>query len=712
MNRKLVILLSLLVISNPAFADFKEHFDLGTEYLSNYQYSGAITEFKNALRINYKDNSARIQIINAYLSRGQHYANTEKNWSSAADDYRSALFYMQMYPTGDNAQVSSAIGPVTQNLNTCLNMLKFDRTALSRFNKAKELRAEGNFSAAAYEFSQSLGESSQVKSVYNQIGDIMKILGNEPKAVEYYRKAIAVDPSDIQLRLAYAKLLDKLGSEEAAVEEYNYILSKSNDNKDVLYALERIYKKKLEDSPSDADLNANLGAILQKQEKYDEALEHYKKAEQLSPSNISTRINVGTLYQQKGDYKTAIIAYDSVLILEPNNINANIYKAQCKSALGDDRAAQELYKKVLSMDPGNTIVQNELFNSAKTTMSPQAFIEYLNKNANGIDTTDMLYSYALDLHKQGKLDDAKILYNYLLPKDTTGEIYLNLAITESQNKNYKDALSILNTAEKKFPDNKLIAKAIEDINETILSNQLDIAAEAFNNKDYETAIAEYLKILPATSDTMLAVASAYQNLDDNANAIIYYKKALELKPADSEIAYYIAALYADGEDWDSAEAYAEKALLLNKNNKEAQKLLAEVKKAGISNLLDQAIVLYDSENYDQALPLLNQIIASEDNNAYALYYRAMIFDSQKKFDEAINDYKKAIAIKPDDLKIINYNIAVDYDSMENYKDAYGFYEKYAASDVPEDEYKTYAASRAKELKEYVEQSTKPVADKK
>ena len=244
MNRKLVILLSLLVISNPAFADFKEHFDLGTEYLSNYQYSGAITEFKNALRINYKDNSARIQIINAYLSRGQHYANTEKNWSSAADDYRSALFYMQMYPTGDNAQVSSAIGPVTQNLNTCLNMLKFDRTALSRFNKAKELRAEGNFSAAAYEFSQSLGESSQVKSVYNQIGDIMKILGNEPKAVEYYRKAIAVDPSDIQLRLAYAKLLDKLGSEEAAVEEYNYILSKSNDNKDVLYALERIYKKK------------------------------------------------------------------------------------------------------------------------------------------------------------------------------------------------------------------------------------------------------------------------------------------------------------------------------------------------------------------------------------------------------------------------------------------------------------------------------------
>ncbi|MEE3349976.1 MAG: tetratricopeptide repeat protein [Candidatus Gastranaerophilaceae bacterium] len=712
MNRKLVLLLSLLVISNPVFADFKEHFDLGTEYLSNYQYSGAITEFKNALRINYKDNSARIQIINAYMSRGQHFANTEKDWEKAANDYRSALFYMQMFPTGENAQVSSAIGPVTQNLNICLNVLKFDKSPVSRFNKAKELRAEGNFSAAAYEFSQSLGEASQIKSSYSQIGDIMKILGNEPKAAEYYRKALAIDPADVPLRLAYAKLLDKLGSEEAAVQEYNYILSKSVDNNDVLYALERIYKKKLEDSPSDADLNANLGAILQKQNKYDEALEHYKKAEQLSPSNINTRINVGTLYQQKGDYKTAIIAYDSVLILEPNNINANIYKAQCKAALGEDRAAQDIYKKVLALDPGNTLVQNELYNSAKNTMSPAAFIEYLNKNASGIDTTEMLYAYALDLHKAGKLEDAKTLYNYLLPKDKTGEIYLNLAITESQQKNYKDALNVLNEAKTKFPDNQLIAKTITDINDTILSEQLDEAAAAFNNKDYEKAIEAYLKVVPPTSDTMLAIASAYQNLDDNVNAIIYYKKAFELKPGDSEIAYYIAALYADKEDWDSAEAYAQKSLLLNKNNKDAQNLLAEIKKQGISQLLEQAIALFDSQNYEQSLPLLNQVISAEDKNAYALYYRGMVYDAMEKYSEAIADYKNAIAVKPDDLKIINYNLAVDYDAQEKYKEAYEYYMKYSESDVPDDEYKTYATDRAKELKTYVEQSTKPVADKK
>lgn len=711
MKRKLVLLLSLIVISQPAFADFKEHFDLGTQYLSSYRYSNAISEFKDALRINYKDNSARIQIINAYLARGMHTAQTDKNWEKAADDYRSALFYMEIYPDKDKAQVASIYEPVNKNLETCLSMQKFDRSPQSRYAKAKKLRADGEFAAAAYEFSKSLGEASQIKDSYMQTGDIMKILGNEPKAAEYYRKAISIDPNDIALRLSYAKLLDKLDSEEAAVEEYNFILTRSIDNKDVLNSLERIYKKKLENSPSDADLNANLGAILQKENKYDEALEFYKKAEQLSPSNVNTRINIGTLYQQKGDYKTAVIAYDSVLILEPNNINANMYKAQCKAALGDEKAAQEIYKKIVSLDPSNTEALAAMYNSAKSSLSVSEFIEYVNRNSNGTDMTSMLYDYALDLHKANKYDDAITMYNYLLPKDKNGEIHLNLAIAKTQQEKYTDALNILNKAQDNFPENKMIASTIENINNTLLNKQLDIAADLYNKKDYANAITAYLKITPATYDTMLAVASAYQNMDDNKNAILYYKKALELKPNDSEIAYYIASLYADAEDYESAEAYAQKALLLNKENKDAQNLLVEIEKQNNTNLLNDAIALYDEQKYDQSLPLLNEVIAKEPNNAYAFYYRAMIYDSDKKLNDAIKDYKQALSINPQDLGIINYQLAVDYDTLENYKEAYEYYIKYSTSNAPEDEYKTYASDRAKELKEYAEQSTKPVSNK-
>lgn len=701
MKKSVITLICLLGLTYPAFADFKEHFDLGQQYLSNYQYSGAVTEFKNALRINYLDNSARIGLINSYLARGTYYANNQRDWEKAADDYRSALFYMQYYPSAEQVKNSAqGIGPVTSNLNKCLSVLKFDTDPQSRFEKAKQLRAEGNFAAAAYEFNQSLGNKELIKESYKQTGDMMKLLGNEPKAAEYYRKAISVSPTDIPLRLTYAKLLDKLGSEEAAVEEFNYILTKSIDNQEVLYSLERIYKKKLEATPSDADITSNLGAILQKQGKLDEALAYYKKAEQLAPSNINTRINTGTLYQQKGDYKTALVAYDSVLILYPDNINANLYKAQCLAALGDTKAAQAAYKKVLALDPTNETAQNEMFASARNSMSVSQFIEYLKKNAKDTNVTDILYTYALELHKKKQYEDAITLYKEVLPKDTTGEIYTNLAIAQNEAGQYDSALNTLSVARTKFPNSNQVYSTLNSIKEQNINSTFTKAAEFYNAQDYKNAIAEYSKINPPTFDSIIGIASSYQNLDDITAAIDYYKKALELKPTDSDVAYYIGALYADSEKYDEAEAYLNKALSLNKTNKQASDLLAQIKAQSNATNLNEAIQLYENEKYDESFALLNQVISQDANNAYALYYRGMIYDSKKQPAEAIKDFEKALTLNNPDLGIINYMLAADYDTLGKYKEAHKYYSAYASSDAQEDEYKQYAKSRAEELKDY------------
>lgn len=691
-----------LTINMPAMASFKEHFDLGQQYLSNFQYSGAITEFKSAMRINYLDNSARIGLVNAYCARGAYYANKEQNYKKAADDYRSALFYLIYYPNANAVKNSSqAIVQVTSNLNSCLSAMNFDTSPSNRFNTAKQLRAEGEFAAAAYEFNQSLGDKNYIKDSFQQTGDIMKLLGNDPKAAEYYKKAIAVAPVDTDLRMSYAKMLDKLGSSDTAVEEYNFVLAQTTDNKEVLYSLERIYKKKLEESPNDATVTSNLGAIMQKQGKYDEALRYYSKAEYLDPSNINTRINVGTLYQQKGDYKTAITAYDSVLILYPDNAQANLYKAQSLAALGDKNQALNLYKKVLTAEPNNAIAQAQMMDILRETMTPQQFVDYVKKNG-GSNPSDAIYSYALELHKQNKLNDSIALYNEVLKiNNSNPEVYVNLAIAQGQMKNYDGALSTLKTANAKFPNNEQVTDALKNISNEATGEKLDTAAAYYNNKDYQKAINEYLKIQPATADTMLGVASCYQNLGDNTKAIEYYKQALNLKPTDSDIAYYIAALYADSEDWNNAKAYVQKSLTLNKNNQQAIELNNAITSQGNSIALEKAIAMFDAQDYDKSLALINQILSTNNQDAYALYYRGMIYDTKKKYNEAIADYKRAINISPD-LCIVNYLIGVDYDTLGQYKNAVSYYKAFSAKYTENDDFKKYADQRIADLKQYAQ----------
>ncbi len=703
MKKTVITLLGILALSQPAYAGFKEHFDLAQQYLSNYQYSSAISEFKSALKINYLDNSARIGLVNAYLARGTYQANKEKDYEKAADDYRSALFYLSIYPNTNSVKNSAhAISQVSGNLETCLEMTKADRSAKARFNKAKQLRAEGNFAAAGYEFTQSLSDTEYVQESFKQIGDIMKLFGNDPKSAEYYRKAVAVAPNDIPLRLSYAKILDKLGSEDLAVQEYNFILTKSTDNKEVLYSLERIYKKKLENNPKDADTIANLGAIMQKQGNFDEALSYYRQAESIDPSNINTRLNVGTLYQQKGDYRTAVIAYDSVLLVNPNNIQANLYKAQSLVAQGENKAAQALFKKVLNLDPNNEIALNEMFTSAKATMTPLQFVDYVKKNTSGENTTNMLYNYALDLHKANKLEDAIAVYTELTKNSNNPEIFVNLAIAQGQMRNYDGALATLSSAKSKFPENEQIATTITNLKNEDTSRKFDRAAEFFNNKDYLNAIAEYAKVQPATADSMLGIASSYQNMDNKEKAIEFYKKAFELKPTDSDIAYYIGVLYADGEDSTNAEYYLNKSLALNKNNKKASEYLQALETQNNAKLLNDAISLYDSGNHDDSFNMLNRLLIAEPMNAYAYYYRGMINDAKNKQKEAVSDFKNALKYNnSEDLAILNYLIAVDLDALEDYKEASQYYQKYSTSNAPDDEYKQYAKARVEELKPYV-----------
>ena len=168
---------------------------------------------------------------------------------------------------------------------------------------------------------------------------------------------------------------------------------------------------------------------------------------------------------------------------------------------------------------------------------------------------------------------------------------------------------------------------------------------------------------------------------------------------DSEVAYYIGVLYAEKENWTSAKIYLQKALKINPKNVNADDLLASVIEQNNILLVNKVINLYNAKDYTNALKLISQILTEDSKNAYAYYYRGLIYDEQEKLLQAIAEYKKAIQYNPD-LVISDYLIATAYDKLGQYANAYQYFKKFVNTSQSEDDYKKYARSRLNDLKAY------------
>jgi len=684
--------------------DFKTYYDNGQNFLNSSQYSSAINEFKKALRINYLDNSARIGLVNSYLARGTYYANNENNYEKAANDFRAALFYLKYYPEDkDVIPSSNAIATTVDNLEQCMNSLGQSKAAQQRYNRGVELRKNGDLPAAGYEFFQSAenGDNNIKKHSYSNIGDIMSVLSNNKKAVLYYQKSVAIDPENAALRLKYARILDKLGQDDLAVQEYNTILTNGSENAEILYALEKIYTKKLAGSPNSAELNTNLGAILQKEKKYDAALTYYKAAETIDPSSVTTRLNMGTLYQQKKDFNSALSAYNSILTLYPNHLEANLYRAQALAELGEKNEALKAFKKVLSIDPTSEIAKREMFALMKDSMTPAEMIKSFSQDAS-VDKSSVsaMYDYAKELHRDKKYAQAVDCYKEVLKYDANNpEVYANIALVYAEMKDFENANKYINGGKARFPKDAFILETSEKIHSIVFAQKYEEANNYFKNSEYQKALNLYLTIYPAPKDVLIAIAACYKGMNNIDKSIEYYKRAFDMDKNDSEIAYYIGVLYAEKENWTFAKIYLQNAIKIDPKNTDAQDLLATVVEQNNVLLINKVIDLYNEKNYDQALKLISQILTEDSKNAYAYYYRGLIYDAQQKSLQAIEEYKKAVQYNAD-LVISNYLIATAYDSMGQYSNAYIYYKKFVSTSTENDDYKKYAQTRLNDLKAY------------
>lgn len=676
------------------------YYDKGKAYYDSGQYTNAIGEFKKALRVSPYDSSSKIQMINAYLARATYYNNKASDYSRAANDVRSALFYLKYYDTtAQDTLTSQAISSAQYNLDLILQHMNFNKSAKNRFNTAKTLRAQGEFAAAAYEFLAAMSDNSLRKDSLIALGDIYSVLGVNDISLAYYEQALDLDDTDNELHLKLARTYEKAGKTDEATKHYNIALTRSEENEDILSSLLNIWLQKVAQNPNDPESHANLGAIYQKQGDYTKALDEYKLAEKLNPSNPTTRLNLGTLYQIKKEYDSAIEAYNSVLALYPNNAFAHLYKAQCLQAKGLKDESLVEYKLAMKADPKNQDIKAEMYDLLKDTMTPEEIMAYLYANSGDMNASTY-YRFAWDLHKSGKIKDSIKFYEQTIKLDPNfTEAYLNLAQAYKQDNNLDMAKTTLENAKTRFPADKTILNQYNSVVSEASFNLYNAASALFEKKDYNGAIAKYKEITPATSESLVGIAASYQAMEDFKSAASFYKQALAVDANNTDILYYLASALTNINDNANAKVYLKKALAISPNKKEAKDLLNYIIAQENVALLDKVLELYDAKNYTAAMSTANKIIAQDAKNSTAYYYRALIYDIQKNYAGAIADYKRAVQYNSE-LDVAYYSMAVDYDLLKNYKEAVRNYKKFLSMTKETNDYTQYAKKRAADLKAY------------
>jgi tetratricopeptide (TPR) repeat protein len=154
-------------------------------------------------------------------------------------------------------------------------------------------------------------------------GAALHSLGEYQDALEYYDRALAIDPNDVNIVNNKAGALGNLGRYEEAME---YI------------------DRALAIDPNDVNIVNNKGTALFYLGREEEALEYYDRALAIDPNDVNIVNNKGTTLAELGRYEEAIGYYDRVLNIDPNYIPALVNKGAALGNLGRHQEALKYFE--------------------------------------------------------------------------------------------------------------------------------------------------------------------------------------------------------------------------------------------------------------------------------------------------------------------------------------------------------------------------------
>ncbi|NWH72342.1 TMTC1 protein, partial [Piaya cayana] len=177
---------------------------------------------------------------------------------------------------------------------------------------------------------------SRKAEILSPLGALYYNTGRYEEALQVYREAASLQPSNKEIRLALAQVLAMMGRTKEAEKMTNHILGEDVECLECFRLLSAIYSKQerytkaleaiekaLQLKPKDPKVISELfftkGNQLREQNLLDKAFESYKRAVELNPDQAQAWMNMGGIEHIKGSYIAARGYYEKALQLVPNS---------------------------------------------------------------------------------------------------------------------------------------------------------------------------------------------------------------------------------------------------------------------------------------------------------------------------------------------------------------------------------------------------------
>lgn len=236
-------------------------------------------------------------------------------------------------------------------------------------------------------------------------------------------------------------------------------------------------------------------------------------------------------------------------------------------------------------------------------------------------------------------------------------IVFSLAGCQQEGRNTKKENSQLTTVDSLEIVTDMISSDSSDYRLYLLRAHLNVEQGKIDPafRDVNTA----LELNPQASDTYLLLSDLYFIIGNADNAIGALKKAAELDPRNEVPYVKLAETYLILKNYSMAQKSTDMALSINVNNADAYFL------KGIAFM----------EQGDTVSAVTNlRISANMDTAAYPAYMQLAAIFQQQHDSIALDYYKEALSIRPDDEKAL-FGLARFYQELGSFDDALAYYKK-------------------------------------